>query len=254
MAFEITTQALRADQLPTHKADIASAAQELIDEVHSSWKKGKCYKYQLQHNPTLDTESVAVQTYSTTRAGEYWLSRVSEHRLEPAVYERLVKELNGSVRDGDGWTLPDRSARSRREIDYIEVLSRVDVAQTLESGWVLVNLEYELGKPLTTREFNEWVYVLEPTRDAQRERSFVVSVVADAPLHDSVAHTPAVYASVEQLDYDYESQKLIWTMATTSDAGGNVPKWIQNTMIAKAVSKDVGYCFEWLAKNMEAEK
>lgn len=178
------------------------------------------------------------------------MSRVSEHHLEPSVYEKVVLELNGSVKRDSEWTLPDRSARSRREIDYIETLTRVDVLQTLESGWVAVNLEYELGKPLTTREFNEWVYVIEPAiRDGMStETCFVVSVVADGELRDPVAHTHAFYTSVECLEYDYKTKKLIWTMATTSDAGGNVPKWIQNTMIAKTVSKDVGYLFEWMAR------
>ncbi|SCU90024.1 LAME_0E06700g1_1 [Lachancea meyersii CBS 8951] len=241
MPFDLTTKAYKKEDLPASQDEIVKASQELIDQVCTTWKKGKCFHYTLSTNPTLDSDKVAVQTYHTNRNNEYWLSRVSEHKVDVSLYERLVKVLNGSVKEGTNWILPDRTARSRVEKDYIETLNRVEIVETTESGWVGVNLEYELGKPLTTREFNEWVYVVPPsaTEEPDTETCMVVSVVADAPLRDSVAHTHAVYASVETLDYNSKTQNLVWKMATTSDAGGNVPKWIQNTMIAKTVAKDV---------------
>lgn len=35
-------------------------------------------------------------------------------------------------------------------------------------------------------------------------------------------------------------------MVTTNDAGGNVPKWLQNATIAKTVAKDVPYLFDYI--------
>ncbi|SCV04581.1 LANO_0G11078g1_1 [Lachancea nothofagi CBS 11611] len=255
MPFELTARPFKKADLPTTQAEIVKEAKELIDQICVSWKKGKCYHNTLGLNPTLDSDKVAVQTYYTNREKEYWLSRVSEHHLDAATYERLVKVLNGSVKEGSHWELPDRTARSRIEIDYIETLTHVEVLETTDSGWVAVNLEYELGKPLTTREFNEWVYVVPPFKSSDNdiETSIVVSLVADAPLNDPVAHTHATYASVETLEYNLKTEQLTWKMALTSDAGGNVPKWVQNSMIAKTVAKDVSYMLEWLGDHKDSK-
>ncbi|SCU97341.1 LAFA_0G11012g1_1 [Lachancea sp. 'fantastica'] len=255
MPFKLVTTPHKKQDLPTSKDEIVSVAKELIDEVCTSWKKGKAFHHTLSVNPTLDSDRVEVQTYHTNRGKEFWLSRVSEHRLDTSTYERLVKVLNGSEKRDTQWVLPDRTARSRAEKEYIETLSHVEILETTTSGWVGVYLEYELGKPLTTREFHEWVYVVPPfsTADASAETCMVVSVVADASMKDPVAHTPAIYVSVESLDYNYDTQKLVWKMATTSDAGGNVPKWIQNAMIAKTVVKDVSFMFEWLGNGHDSD-
>ncbi|CEP61578.1 uncharacterized protein LALA0_S03e06018g [Lachancea lanzarotensis] len=248
MSFKLDSVPYKKQDLPTTRDEIVTVSKKLIDEVCTSWKKGKSYHYTLKTNPTLDSGKIEVKTYHTNRGREYWLSRVSEHHLDNSTYERLVKVLNGSEKKGTQWVLPDNTARSHAEKEYIETLNRVEILETTPSGWVGVNLEYEMGKPLTTREFNEWVYVVPPfqTADPNVETGLVVSVVADAPMRDPIAHTNAFYVSVESLDYNRESKKLVWKMATTSDAGGNVPKWIQNSMIAKTVSKDVSFMFEWL--------
>ncbi|SCW01290.1 LAFE_0D09318g1_1 [Lachancea fermentati] len=265
MSFQLNSTPRASASLPSDKQQIVQTAEALVDGVASSWKKGKCYKHKLTRNPTLDGDEVAVQTYYTTIGSDYWLSRASSHHVTPAVYEAVVRELNGSTRDRaptsdaipgpagsrdpTSWQMPDRAARSRRERDYIEVLSKVDVVDTTAAGWVLVNLEYELGRPMATREFNEWVYPVEPyTATSGRERCMVVSLVADAPLRDPHKHTHGIYASVELLEYDYATSTLYWTMCTTSDAGGNVPKWIQNATIAKTVSKDVSFFLSWLGE------
>ncbi|SCU82254.1 LADA_0C04038g1_1 [Lachancea dasiensis] len=251
MPFKLSTNSYKEQDLPEDPQELLSAGKQLMDEVCTSWKKGKCYHHTLSSNPTLDSSKVAVQTYYTNRDKDYWLSRVSEHSLDLSTYERLVKVLTGSVKENSQWTLRDRTARSRLEKEYIEVLSAVEVLKVTDSGWVGVNLEYELGKPLTTREFNEWIYIIPPFQEAEGEVCMVISVVADAPLRDPEAHTRGVYTSIEMLEYNHKSQQLKWKMATTSDAGGNVPKWVQNSMIAKTVSKDVSYMFEWLGQGKD---
>lgn len=191
--------------------------------------------------------------------GRRWLyGKVRTHfnpvNSQRPTYERIVYYLNGSERAKDGqWELKDRSKRSRLEKEYIEVLSDYEVLEITESGWVLVNLEYDLGKPLSIRDFNEWVYPIEPFTDSTTgiETSMVVSLNADIPMKQSSVeknHTPAYYTSVERLCYDYTTEELEWLMCTTSDAGGNVPKWIQNATIANTVAKDVPYLFEFLSK------
>ncbi|KAE8378229.1 hypothetical protein BDV26DRAFT_262006 [Aspergillus bertholletiae] len=60
----------------------------------------------------------------------------------------------------------------------------------------------------------------------------------------------ASYASVEQVVV--MSDKVEWTMATTSNAGGAIPQWIQRSWtlggVPKAIVADVGLFIAWMAQ------
>lgn len=65
------------------------------------------------------------------------------------------------------------------------------------------------------------------------------------------------YASVEKLTYvpgkpDTDGSQAVgettWTMSTTSDANGLLPKRLQNWMIPSEIVKDVGYVYDWIGK------
>ena len=56
----------------------------------------------------------------------------------------------------------------------------------------------------------------------------------------------ARYTSIERVRKDGRSVE--WTMATTSDAGGNLPMWVQNMGTPGAVVKDVGLFMKWIAE------
>lgn len=61
----------------------------------------------------------------------------------------------------------------------------------------------------------------------------------------------AAYASVEQVVV-LPSGELEWTMATTSDAGGSIPQWLQRSWtmggVPKAVVGDVGLFIGWTGR------
>lgn len=248
MVLKLSSTPFKKDDLPSDRDEILKAGESMARDVQKNWKKGKLYKFK---NP--DGMKIQVQTYFTHHGSEYWLSRVSKHKIDKKTYEKMLYYLNGSERSADNtWYMKDRSKRATLEVEYIEVLSKCEVLDRSDSGWVLVNLEYDLGKPLTIRDFNEWAYPIEPYMDENgKEASMVVSLNADQPMKPRAIennHTPAYYVSVETLEYDYETQELVWLMCTTSDAGGNVPKWLQNATIAKTVAKDVPYLFDFLSK------
>lgn len=246
MGFELSGNPVGETSLPDQRDEILAAGHAMASDVLSNWKKGKLYKFKSPQGQDLQ-----VQTYHTYHGSDFWLSRQSRHVVDKPLYEKMVYYLNGSERDESGsWQMPDRTRRSQLEREYIEVLSDCSVLKQTPSGWVLVNLEYNLGKPLAIRDFNEWVYPIPPYVDAEgREVCMVVSLNADIAMKQSSIdkkHTPAYYTSVERLTYDPSTHELEWLMCTTSDAGGNVPKWMQNATIAKTVAKDVPYLFEFL--------
>lgn len=63
----------------------------------------------------------------------------------------------------------------------------------------------------------------------------------------------ANYASVEQVNLlppgDSGPSRIEWTMATTSDAGGSIPQWVQRNWtlggVPRAVVADVGLFIGW---------
>ena len=67
----------------------------------------------------------------------------------------------------------------------------------------------------------------------------------------------ANYASVEQVTLlpapssqsPSEPRRIVWTMATTSDAGGSIPQWVQRNWtlggVPRAVVADVGLFIGW---------
>lgn len=64
---------------------------------------------------------------------------------------------------------------------------------------------------------------------------------------------PRVYTSIERCilraDHDIE-----WIMATTSDAKGCLPLWIQRMGIPGAIFKDVKFLLEWILKKRDARQ
>lgn len=245
--FQLNKNSFNVESLPTDKTEIICVSDSLIKSV-KNWKKGKKYSFETKKNITLDGNVVEVQTYNTYVDGEYWSCRESCHHVTTDDYMKIVKALNGSekIPGTQDWVLNDRAKRNELEVDYIDLLKKCNVLGEFKQ-WVLVNLHYELGASLNTREFNEWVFPIEPYVSEQGEEiCMVVSLVSDAPLNIET-NTRGLYASVEQLRYNYHTNELIWVMATTTEVGGNIPKWLQNATIAKSIATDVARLLEYLA-------
>ncbi|CDH08627.1 uncharacterized protein ZBAI_00409 [Zygosaccharomyces bailii ISA1307] len=238
----ISTKPFKAEQLPQESQEIWEAANAITQEVETKWKKGKCYTFGQD----------AVQTYSITKEGELWLSRISKRHLDEKQYAQVLYYLLAVHKEEGKWVMPERSKRCLIEQEYIEVLKRVDIVEQTR-GWIRINSEYELGAPLAPREFNEWVYPMQPFINEQgNEVSLVVTLVADADIKQESkdkGHIHAWYVSVERLEYDFKKQEFTWLMCTSNEAGGNIPKWLQNATIAKTVANDVPNFFDYLSKH-----
>jgi hypothetical protein len=156
----------------------------------------------------------------------------------------------------------DVYTHSKNETKYIEVLDKWEPIpldsypgfaqhankEQLEREWVSIKAFYELGAPLTTREFNEFLFVQPPVANDSTQTGYVIQLVADKALESS--NVRGLYCSIERVRL-LENGETEWIMCTTSDSGGNVPKWLQNSMISKSVSGDVPGFLNWLNANVD---
>lgn len=83
-------------------------------------------------------------------------------------------------------------------------------------------------------------------------------VRASVPPRTIFAH----YASIEEVELchpsDSSDRTIRWTMATTSEAGGKIPQWVQRNWalggVPKAVVADVGLFIAWIMKQREQKE
>lgn len=240
MGFQFSTKPHDLESLPVDIDAFMADADAFIDEIVPNWKKNKTYNYKLDNG---NKESVT--TYGKTIDGEYWLARVSKHSQNK--HEDFIKYLIGE-NDEEG-EIKDLYSHSKYETEYIEVLDKWEkielesmgqVTEEIKKNWVAIKGFYELGSPLTTREFNQFLIAKVPTKSSN---GFVIQLVANKPLESGNVH--GVYVSIERIKF-LENGETEWIMCTSSDSGGNVPKWLQNAMISKAVSSDVPSFLNWI--------
>lgn len=55
-----------------------------------------------------------------------------------------------------------------------------------------------------------------------------------------------VYTAVELVRKNPDKKEIEWTMATASDAKGNLPGWLQKSGVPAQIAKDVGYFLKWI--------
>lgn len=248
--FEFNKKPHSLAMLPVDNAEFARDADRFVSGVEQ-WKKNKTYSYKLDSG-----RQQSVQTFYQTVNGEFWLARVSEHDATEHSFSRVVDLIAGDS--------TDRYAHTRNEMEYIHVLNKWEPVELSSlpgysevsdpatgdlldkhanlKEWVAVSTQYELGAPLTTREFNEFILVYKQSPTC----CFVISLVSNQPV--SGKHVHGVYCSIEKLQLNEETNKFKWSMCTCSDSGGNVPKFLQNAMIAKSVASDVPSFLNWMDK------
>lgn len=249
--FDFSTKELKVTELPTDNKQFVLDADSLVEAV-TSWKKSKTYNYKLATG-----EKQEVKTYYTTIKGEYWMARHSVIDGTKHPWDKIMHYYLGAVKGEDGeWAVKDKHGHTEYEIDYTKVLSEwgklpleayegygsISNKDHL-SKWASTWTHYELGAPLTTREFNEFILIAEP--GFVNKSAYVIQLVASHPSDSS--HVHGVYCSIDRYK-QLDDGSIEWIMCTASDSGGNVPKWLQNSMIAKNVAHDVPMFLDWLAE------
>ncbi|CCH45866.1 3-phytase A [Wickerhamomyces ciferrii] len=246
--FNITPQKITT--LPQNPSEFIQEADQLVDSISSKWSKTKTYNYTLD-----DSSNENVTTYHTKFKSEHWVARISQHSSTKYPFQRVLHYLLGIDSENQ---ITDISLHTKYEEEYIKVLNKWEIVP-LESypeyesllnkdhlkNWYSVKAEYELGAPLKTRQFDELIFIQPPTTTTTNTpgvKGYVISLVADDSSCEP--NVRGVYSSIERIELK-EDGKWEWIMCTTSDAGGSVPKWLQNSMISKSVAIDVPGFLNW---------
>ncbi|PYH43435.1 SRPBCC family protein [Aspergillus saccharolyticus JOP 1030-1] len=257
--------------------DILTEAQSFVTAIPTTFKPAR----RLRPSPPatafvhLSTCLVSQAASSTDPkkkpSSDFWICRTSIHE--------------DAARDGTAsWAEFRAGLRENHSVNEMEYTPSVTAVKTLlqwpsqsviEGGWQQVEVHV-----------NIIIHTFHPKR-LIAPRSFIVLVVsADRPgdqsgfvtvqiplspsaepaetlpdlLHAVRAAQPtnatlATYASVEEVlltPSEMDADVVTWTMATTSDAGGAIPSWVQRSWslggAPKAVVADVGLFIGWIAR------
>ncbi|KAK9456855.1 hypothetical protein V1511DRAFT_515505 [Dipodascopsis uninucleata] len=217
--YKFSLRSHRAEDLPSSD-DIIQSARIIVDNVTNSWTRSRYFSEN------------KVTTYKTLLNGETWFARVSEHSESYDMFRKGIFE-NHSI----------------NELSYIPLLKDIRFVDGAPSGWQGIVATYSMPGPLKEREFPEWLYAVEP--DPNIHEFFIISIPAQLEVSKSAVR--ARYVAIEQIK-EMPNGKFQWIAAQVSDAGGILPRWIQDLSIERVIATDVGHYLTWAEKNFNSEQ
>ncbi|KAJ5702844.1 hypothetical protein N7488_010392 [Penicillium malachiteum] len=119
--------------------------------------------------------------------------------------------------------------------DHVEVISaQGDRNDETMTGFVTVQIPLQSTPTSTPPDLHQRIISAVPKRAIFANYASVERVMVLPPLPSSTGSNP---------------DRIHWTMATTSDAGGLIPKWVQRSWtlggVPRAVVDDVGLFIGW---------
>lgn len=71
--------------------------------------------------------------------------------------------------------------------------------------------------------------------------------------YDEASRVRGKYVSVERVRELHDGAAVEWRMATSSDAGGNIPRFVTNASLPKSIAEDVPSFLKWALKRWPPE-
>ena len=215
-----------------------------LDKDNKNWALHKTFKN--------NYKDLTTKTYTQyLNDGDYWCMRhtVLNNISIDKFRKDFIEKLNGSVFEEENGSYRldnnDMPKRCMFEYEYIHSLItclylKMVFSENGNNMFVKIRNTYKLEPSwlLNQRTFCQWVFITKPFKSdcGKYEQSIVLSL---RDVQKDVDNTKAYYISVEYLKYDIGNEELTWNMATCSDAGGNIPKFLQKSGIDKAIVDDV---------------
>ncbi|RAH40687.1 SRPBCC family protein [Aspergillus brunneoviolaceus CBS 621.78] len=245
--------------------DILTEAQSFVSAIPTTFHP----THKLRRSPPAAAPKQQ-QQQQQQRGSEFWICRTSVHENAARDGTASSAEFRAGLREN----------HSAHEMEYtpsvtaVETLLEWPLQSVVEGGWqrveTHVNVITHTFHPRTLIAPRTFI-VLVVSADQPSDRSGFATV--QIPLSSTVepaetlsdflfavtaAQPPnailAAYASVEQVLFtssETDTDVVTWTMATTSNAGGAIPSWVQRSWTLggapKAVVADVGLFMKWVA-------
>jgi hypothetical protein len=196
-----------------HSESVSKQALDFAQSAKSSWTNGKQYT----------KNNSIIQTYKTSLNDDYWVARCSEHSDVPFdVFKKGILENH-----------------TENESKYIHMVESYTKLECNVPNWQSFAVRYKFPTPLTDREMAIWIF-------AEQIDDQIVVVSLPSYVHKDKKLVKGVYCSIEVVTK--LEQGVEWFMATTSDAGGILPRWVQNMSVMGAIVEDVPQFITWAKK------
>lgn len=199
--------------------------------------------------------------------GETWFVRSSMHENEKKPGTADWAEFEEALLDKHSEHEMDYTPDvfdAHKVLSWDEELAGKTVGQWEKVEMNLFEMAHKIPPPLTNRVFS--VLVVKAKNTTHTPNSFIIAQIPvdisklPTALYANGRHktdadtaqkkkdiTMGVYVSIERCELE-NSGHVKWTMATASDAKGNLPIFMQKMGIPGAVAKDVGLVIAWLEK------
>ncbi|KAK6529449.1 hypothetical protein TWF281_008622 [Arthrobotrys megalospora] len=260
-------------ELSTYLIEVIAEAHTLIGTLVSPPKD----PWNLHFNRSNKFGEVAVSSrnHQISEGTEYWFARRSVHEVGGG-----EDDANEIIQWDDFKNLLFHN-HSENEREYGPSVSRVDtldlewdVSGLAVPGWEIVRvggyaIHHHLPWPLNPRVFpillilvsaidrKEFMVISLPikvspeTRGTNTETKEPVLIISPkATVGQYVAVERVIYQEPQATD---ERPNVIWSMATASDASGNIPMALQRRVIGTSVFKDVEAFLEYAMKKKVAQ-
>ncbi|KAK7207918.1 hypothetical protein BZA70DRAFT_30172 [Myxozyma melibiosi] len=162
---------------------------------------------------------------------ELWYARTTIHDGSKHPYEWFKRTLYQDL--------------FKNMMGYFDVIKEYKLSVEQEQGWQGYNLKYTLPAPFAQRDLATWLLPIMPEED--KDEFYVVAMPADIPLPED-ATTRGVYAFFHRVR-KLENGDVEWTLGTTSDMKGNLPRWVQNLSVPGLLVSDVQTFVDWMEDN-----
>ncbi|WWC73743.1 uncharacterized protein I206_107715 [Kwoniella pini CBS 10737] len=146
---------------------------------------------------------------------------------------------------------------SENEREYIESMRESECIQIYRKHIAEVwRLTFKTPPPTNPRTFLVLLLSRELTNDntPKGERSFMnISIPFEHPncppkLNNEKNRVRGKYVSVERVREVNKGLDVEWRMATSSDAGGNIPRFVTNGSLPNSIAEDVPSFISWMQK------
>lgn len=278
-------KALKASELPPHPSlaslQTANPPPPLVDFIATVLEEAEgfmteylpsTFKVKAQNKPappsaaTVELLAHEISAHDLPEEGrtlgqsENWFARTSIHENAAKAGTASWGEFDGTLRENHSQHEKDYTPDVLDAHEVLDWKHDLESLQRMVAGWsevnmTLIEMVHNIPFPLNNRVFRVLVIT------AKKEQEFcVVQIPVDLTnvpgnkYNKDPKVTPGTYCSIERGELIEGGTKTKWQMGTASDAGGNLPMFLQKLGVPGAVVKDVGLVIDWCEKRRQGKE